>query len=423
MKASPRRKSEVLSKAMPLEGIRVLDLTRALSGPFCTMMLADMGAEVIKVEPPAGDETRLWGPPFIGEVSTYFLSVNRNKKSIAIDLKEKEGVRILKRIVASSQVFVENYRPGTTEKLGIDYNALRRINRDLVYCSISAFGQTGPSRLIPGYDIITFAASGMMSITGEPGRPPVKVGVPISDICSGMYGAYAILGALYRLNSGKSTRGSRSASRGEYIDVSMLEGQISWLTHQASAYFATGENPGPLGSMHPSIAPYQAFKGSDSEYFVVGVANEQLWIKFCDALGLGSIKKDERFSSNALRVEYRVELVEALSNFFSSKTAAEWVETISAGGVPCGPINKLSKVFEDPQVVARKMVLECNHPEAGKIKQLAVPYHFGSKEFTIRSPPPTLGEHTDTILSESGYSKSKIKSLRDSSVIVKSHVK
>lgn len=420
MKVTRGTKSN-LGGSAPLEGIRVVDLTRALSGPFCTMMLADMGAEVIKVEPPSGDETRLWGPPFIGSVSTYFLSVNRNKKSIAIDLKKAQGVKILKRLVATSQVLVENYRPGTTEKLGISYNQLKRVNRDLVYCSISAFGQTGPSRLAPGYDIITFAASGMMSITGEPDRPPVKAGVPISDICAGMYGAYAVLGALYKLNSEKGRqRTSKTKHLGKYIDVSMLEGQISWLTHQASAFFATAKNPEPLGSMHPSIAPYQAFRGSDGEYFVLGVANEQLWVEFCDTLGLADLKEDRRFCSNALRVEHRAELADALSKFFSARTAREWVEMISAAGVPCGPINKLSKVFEDPQVVARKMVLECEHPVAGKIKQLGVPYHFQGTDFSIHSPPPTLGEHTEEILLDVGYSKSEIGRLVASNVVTKS---
>lgn len=404
---------------MPLEGIKVLDLTRAMSGPYCTMMLGDMGAEVIKIEPPSGDETRLWGPPFVGNESTYFLSVNRNKKSIVVDLRKKKGVEILKRIAATSQVLVENYRPGITEKLGINYGRLKRLNTSLVYCSISAFGQTGPSRQIPGYDIITFAASGMMSMTGEPSRPPVKMGVPISDICSGMYGAYAILGALYKQakNIDDTRKKRRSIAQGEYIDVSMLEGQISWLTHQASAFFATGKNPEALGSMHPSISPYQAFRGSDGAYFVLGVANEQLWVKFCDILGLEQLKEDKRFSSNALRVEHRDQLVESLSNFFSSKSADEWVSLISSAGVPCGPINKLSGVFKDPQVIARNMVLECEHPTAGKIKQLGVPYRFGNKQFSIRSAPPRLGEHTNVILSNLGYSKQNIVSLRESGVV------
>ena len=412
--------NEQRKTGLPLEGVKVLDLTRAMPGPYCTMMLADLGADVIKIEPPGGDETRLWGPPFIGEESTYFLSVNRNKKSIVIDLRKEEGVEIIRRLAASSQVLVENYRPGTTEKLGISYPEVKKVNPSIVYCSISGFGQTGPSKEKPGYDIIAFAASGVMSITGEPGRPPVKMGVPVSDICAGMYGAYAIMTALYRQERDKALyppQGSETSPRGEYIDVSMFEGQVSWLTHQASAYFATGENPEPLGSMHPSIAPYQAFKGSDGKYFVIAVGNDVLWKKFCDAVGVPQLKDDERFVSNSSRVKNRSELVTQLANIFSRATADDWIEKTSSVGVPCGPINRLGEVFKDPQVASRKMVLECEHPTAGKIKQIGIPYHFDNFEFAVRSPPPLLGEHTGKILTALGFTQSEVDQLKKGQVV------
>jgi crotonobetainyl-CoA:carnitine CoA-transferase CaiB-like acyl-CoA transferase len=397
---------------MPLEGVRVIDLTRAMAGPFCTMMLADLGAQVIKIEPPGGDETREWGPPFLGKESTYFLSVNRNKKSIVIDLRKEKGVELIKRLAKKSHVLVENYRPGTTTKLGINYEKLREINRSMVYCSISGFGQTGPSKEKPGYDIIALASSGMMSITGEPGRPPVKIGVPVSDICAGMYAAYAITSSLYRQERDAAN------TEGSYIDVSLFEGQISWLTHQASAFFATGENPEPMGSSHTSIAPYQAFRAGDGAYFILAVGNDELWKKFCDSIGISKLKGDPRFVTNSLRVKNKLSLEQELSKVFSKDGSDAWVSKISSAGVPCSPINKLDQVFRDPQVLARKMVVECEHPTAGRIKQLGVPYHFSDYEFEVRSPPPLLGQHTNEILSDLGYSNPEISELRSNQVVV-----
>ena len=405
----------------PLSGVRVIDLTRAMAGPFCTMMLGDMGAEVVKIEPPNGDETREWGPPFVGEESTYFMSVNRNKRSIVIDLRKERGLEILLSLVRKSQVLVENYRPGTTDKLGIGYEKLHRLNPNLIYCSVSGFGQTGPYRQKPGYDIIAFATSGMMSITGEPGRPPVKMGVPVSDICAGMYAAYAIAVSLFNqtLRNSLQTKTSSQTvpAKGTHIDVSMLEGQISWLTHQASSFFATGKNPEPLGSSHPSIAPYQAFKGKDGEYFIVAVGNDDLWRKFCDAIDAPALKNDPRFGTNPTRVAHKPELELDLSQVFSKDTATSWLEKISNAGVPCGPINKLDKVFTDPQVLSRDMVIECEHSTVGKIKQLGIPYHFSDFDFAIRSAPPILGQNTDEILSDLGYDKSEISELRSAKVV------
>jgi crotonobetainyl-CoA:carnitine CoA-transferase CaiB-like acyl-CoA transferase len=392
----------------PLTGVRVLDLSRALAGPFCTMMLADLGADVVKVEPPGrGDETRDWGPPFVNGESAYFMSVNRNKRSIVIDLKSKYGVAVLKKLAKSADVLVENFRPGTMEKLGVGYDTMRRLNQKMVYCSISGFGQTGPYRDRAGYDLVIFAESGQMSITGEQGRPPVKAGVAVSDIGAGMYGAFAIASALL----GRSRTG-----RGEFIDVSLFEGQISWLTYQAGNYFATEKDPVRLGSAHPTIAPYQAFKARD-DYFVIAVGNDDLWRKFCTAIGEEGLLDDPRFTRNPDRVKNRVELEKVLSDVFDEDDASHWVAKLREAGVPCGAINSLSQVFSDPQALAREVVLEVTHEKAGKIKQLNMPFKLGGYRFRVGRPPPTLGENTTEILKEAGYTRDQIRRLLDSKAV------
>ncbi|MGI0090547.1 MAG: CaiB/BaiF CoA transferase family protein [Nitrososphaerales archaeon] len=392
-----------------LKGIKVVDLTRALAGPFCSMMLADMGADVIKVESPdGGDESRSWGPPFLSGESAYFLSINRNKKSIALDLKRDEGREILLRLLKAADVFIENFRPGTTARLGIDYESLKKIKPELVYCSISGFGQTGPDSGKPGYDIIALASSGMMSITGEPDRPPVKMGAPLSDIGAGMYSAYAIVCALFR---------KKATGLGERIDTSLQDGMVSWLTHQAGSFFATGENPPRLGSAHSSVAPYQAFKGKDGSYFVVGVGNDKMWREFCLAIDADGLQGDARFLTNSERVKHRAELEAELVQIFSKDTSANWVLKISQTGIPCSEIRSLSEVFSDPHVVSREMVRETHHPKAGLVKQVGLPYHFANFDFDIRSPPPMLGEHTREILSSLGCSSLEIEKLKSSGII------
>jgi crotonobetainyl-CoA:carnitine CoA-transferase CaiB-like acyl-CoA transferase len=392
----------------PLGGLRVLDLTRALAGPYCTMMLADLGADIIKVEPPGrGDETREWGPPFVNGESAYFMSINRNKRSVVINLKEKAGVEVLGTLARKADVLVENFRPGTAAKLGIDYRSIRRLNPKVVYCSISGFGQTGPFNERAGYDLVVFAESGQMSITGEQGRPPVKAGVAVSDIGGGMFAAFAIVSALLR----RATTGE-----GEYIDVSLFEGQISWLTYQAGNYFATGKNPVRLGSAHPTIAPYQAFKGKD-EYFVIAVGNDELWGKFCAAIGRKGLAGDPRFRTNPERVKNRLDLEKILSKVFQDRPAEEWVGKLVKAGVPSGMINPLDRVFSSPQAKARDMVVEVAHPKAGKIRQLNMPYKFGGHGFRVRMPPPLLGEHTREVLAEAGYSRPKIDKLLASEIV------
>lgn len=396
-----------------LKGVRVIDLSRAMAGPYCTMMLADLGAEVVKVEPPGGDESRSWGPPFHNGESAYFLSINRNKKSIVLDLKTESGREIIRRLIVGCDVFVENFRPGTVAKLGIDYQVLKKINPKLIYCSISGFGQTGPYREKPGYDIIALAMSGMMSIMGENERPPVKAGVPISDIGAGMFAAFAIACSLFRRHI---------TGIGEYIDVSLVEGQMAWLTSQASYYFATGKNPERTGSAHASIVPYQAFKGADDQYFIVAVGNDELFVKFCDAISTIELRDDPRFSTNEKRVENREELIQKLSSYFLKDTAGNWVSKISSAGVPCSMINSLNKIFHDPFVESRRIIQPCKHPTVGIINTIAPPYHFENFEFTVGSAPPLLGQHTIEVLTELGFGKSEIEKVVSETRTKDSHI-
>lgn len=392
-----------------LEGIKIVDFTGYLAGPYCTMILADLGAEVTKVEEPGrGDGSRQWGPPFVDGESAYFLSVNRNKRSITLNLKSDEGRQIASKLVSNSDVLVENFRPGIAERLGIDYESLKKVNPSLIYCSISGFGQDGPYRDKPSYDIIGQAMGGLMSITGEKDCPPVKIGIAIADICAGMFACIGILAALnFRSLTGE----------GDRIDISLLDGQISWLSHQAGYYFATGKNPDRMGSSHPTIVPYQAFKASDS-YFVIAVGNDSLWAKFCDALSLDSLKRDPRFFSNPDRVKNREELKSTLDDFFSKKSSKEWLKLIDAAGVPCAPIQTFDDVFRDSQVLHRHMIEEIAHPKLQrKIKVIGSPIKTSKSSFKIRLPPPTLGENTDDILSDLGYSTEEITKLREKSVL------
>jgi crotonobetainyl-CoA:carnitine CoA-transferase CaiB-like acyl-CoA transferase len=391
-----------------LEGIRIIDLTEYLAGPYCSMILADLGAEVVKVEQPGrGDGSRQWGPPFLGGESAYYLSVNRNKRSLALNLKSDKGRSIFYRLSSTADVFIENFRPGIAQKLGVDYATLSKHNDRLVYCSISGFGQNGPYANKPLYDIIGQGVSGLMSITGEKGRPPVKVGIAISDICGGMFAAVGIL-------AGIAVR--EKTGRGQRIDISIMDGLVSWLSHQAGGFLATGVNPERLGSSHPTIAPYQAFKASDS-YFVVAVGNDALWSKFCEALYLNELFADERFHTNPERVKHREELAQILGDLFVTKPASEWIERIEARGVPCGPVHNLSDVFNDPQVLYRKMINEVQHPSAGTIKVVGVPIKMSDTPGSVRTHPPMLGEHTNQILNSLGYTDTQIADLRKEGVI------
>jgi crotonobetainyl-CoA:carnitine CoA-transferase CaiB-like acyl-CoA transferase len=386
-----------------LEDIRIIDITRAMAGPYCTMMLGDFGAEVIKVERPGeGDESRGWGPPFTGDPygpypgeSAYFLSANRNKYSLTVNLKDPAGVEIIKKLAVVSDVFVENFRTGVLEKMGLGVPDLAEINPGLIYCSISGYGRTGPYRERPGYDAIIQAEGGMMSITGPIEGPPSRVGVPIIDITTGMFAATAILAALHERDE---------SGLGQHIDISLLDSLVAVLANVASNYLISGQPPRRQGNAHPNIAPYESFQARDKG-FVLGAANQQQWEKLCQAVGEESLKADPRFLTNQERVHNRQELVETLNGIFAGRDAADWLALFLEAGLPCGPINGLSEVFQHPQVLARGMVQEMTHATAGEIALPGFPYQLSRTPPEVHQPPPRLGEHNEYILTEIlGYS-------------------
>ena len=393
----------------PLENIKVLDLTRILAGPYCTMMLGDMGAEIIKVENPKnGDDTRGWGPPFLKGVSTYFISVNRNKKSMTLNLKENKGKEILRKLIKQCDVMVENFRPGTLDNLGFSWPEIQKINDKIIFASVSGFGQTGPRKNEPGFDVVIQGEGGIMSITGEPDGPPTKVGASIGDITAGMLAAQGILLGLY-------TR--EKTGKGQMVDISMLDGQISLLTYHANAFFATGKVPNRRGNRHPSITPYETYKCKDG-FLNLGVGNDSLWVKFCDAVGLDKIKDDQRFQINAERVKNREELEKILIPFFENYELKEIIEILRNNGIPCGPINNLEDALNNPQVIQREMVQEIEIPEIGKTKITGVPIKMSATPGSIRMPPPSLGEHTNQILKNYlNISNSEIEHLREKNII------
>src|SRR5205807_5697765 len=331
---------------IPLEGLRVMDLTQDFAGPFCTMILSDLGAEVIKIEKPGtGDETRAWGPPFIDGISYYFLSLNRGKKSVVLDLKTREAQSIVQKLVVDADIFVESSRPGQMARFNLDHQRLRRLNKALVYASISSFGQTGPYRDRLGYDLIAFAMSGIMATTGETGRPPIRMSVPVADIAAGHYASTAILAALSR---------RLVTGRGDYIDLSLQDSIVSWLTYQASYYFATGREPQRLGSAHPSIVPYEAFRCEDRD-LVLAVGNDHQWKNFCHVTGLERLITDRRFSTNPARVKNRHLLIPVLQQMFRRKKAKEWHRILVQAQVPATPVFNIRDVARDPQIRNRRI--------------------------------------------------------------------
>ena len=391
-----------------LDGITVLDLTRVLSGPYCTMMLADMGARVIKVEQPGkGDDTRGWGPPFQNGESAYFLSINRNKESVTLNLKHPDGRRVPDTLIERSDVLVENFRPGTLDKMGLGYTSLSKQRPDLVYCSISGFGQTGPRRREPGYDAVIQGEGGLMSITGSNDGPGYRLGVAIADIVSGMFSAYGIAIALLARHR---------TGRGQFVDVGMLDAVTALLTYQAGIYFATETAPARLGNRHPTIVPYETLEAADGD-LVVAVGNDQLWQTFCGVLQLETLADDDRFKTNKDRVSAHDELRPLLVERLKTRPAAEWLSKLKEAGVPCGGVRDLDELFSDPQIIERAMVVALDHPAAGLIRQLGVPIKLSDTPGAVRTPPPLLGEHTETVLRELGLSMEEVEHLRQSGAV------
>ena len=370
----------------PLDGITVFDLTRVLSGPYCTMLLADMGARVIKIEQPSkGDDTRAWGPPFLEGESAYFLSINRNKESVTLDFKSAEGRAILDRLLARCDVVVENFRPGTLARIGLDYKTLAPRFPRLVYCSVSGFGQTGPRAKEPGYDAVMQGEGGLMSITGAADGPPYRLGVAIADIVSGMFAAYGVaLAHFARERTGE----------GQQVDVAMLDAVAALLTYQAGNFFASGKVPTRLGNRHPSIAPYETFAASDGD-FVLAVGNDEQWRTFCAA---AEINEDPRFATNRQRVTAYDELRPVIADRLRTRPRQQWIERLTAAGVPCGSVRNLQELFDDPQLAAREMIARVEHATIGALRTLGVNVKLSGTPGSVRTAPPTLGQHTDAVL-------------------------
>ena len=392
----------------PLAGIRVLDLTRVLAGPFCSMILGDMGAEIIKVEEPGkGDDTRGW-PPFSGGEATYFLSVNRNKKSLTLNMKAPDGQAILRRLVAKADVVLENFRPGTMERLGFGYDALRKLNPRLIYCAISGFGESGPEASRPGYDLIVQGESGVMDLTGFADGPPVKVGNSVADLVSGMAAAHGVtLALLSRARTGK----------GQKVEIGMLDVMASLLTYQAGLYWNGGGRPARRGNQHPSIVPYEVFQAQDA-YMTLGVANNSLFDRMCRAIGREELAKDPRFDSEASRVTNREVLVPLLNSIFSTRPASDWLKRLDEAGVPAGRIKTVAEVCDSEHLRARGMFVSLNHPKAGAVTAMGVPIRLWDTPGAAQAPAPLLGQHTDEILTGLlRIPRAKVDKLRADSVI------
>ncbi|KAK2859781.1 hypothetical protein Q5P01_004401 [Channa striata] len=398
----------------PLDGIRVLDLTRVLAGPFATMILGDLGAEVIKVERPgAGDDTRAWGPPFIASESVYYLSVNRNKKSIAVDLKNPRGAKIIQELSGVCDVLVENYLPGKLHQMGLGYEQLSRMNPQLIYCSISGYGQTGPQSQSPGYDSIASAVSGMMHITGPEDGDPVRPGVAMTDLATGLYAHGAIMAALLQRHK---------TGKGVHIDCNLLSSQVSCLSHVAANYLNAGKEARRWGTAHESIVPYQGFKTKDG-HVVVAAGNDKQFVKVCQVLELMELTEEPNYKTNKLRVQHRRALLHTLSQRFLQENTADWLRRFEGSGVPVGPINSIQEVFSTPQVKHNGLIQEMNHPTAGRITVPGPAVRFSGFSPSRPTPPPLIGQHTAQVLRDTlSYSDDIIKALLESRAVTQNDV-
>ena len=393
--------------ALPLDGVTVLDCTQVMAGPFCTLLLGDMGADVIKVERPEGDDVRRQGPPWIAGRAASFLAINRNKRSIVLNLRTDEGKEVFRKLAQRADVVAENFRPGAMDKLGLGHKQLLELKPSLIYAAISGFGQTGPYSQRRGFDLVAQGMSGLMSVTGHPGGPPVKVGVPITDLTAGMYAAYGILNAyIHRLKTGE----------GQMVDTSLLEAGIAYSFWESTVYFYGGEVPGPLGSAHRLSAPYQAFRTSDG-YMNIGGATQRTWASLCKAIGQEELASDPRFAEPGDRKIREVELAAILEETFSTHTTAHWMTVLDEAGVPCGPIYDLDQMYHDPQVLARNMLVEQQDPELGTLRNIGIPVKLSATPGRIRRRAPDLGEHTREVLLEAGYAGADVDRLAEAGVV------
>ena len=402
--------------AGPLRGIRIIDCSTVLAGPFATMLLGDLGADVIKVEPPEGDATRGWGPPWVGSIedgtrtAAYYLAVNRNKRSIRLDLSTEDGREVLRRLLRNADAVVENHKVGGFAKLGFADDVLRELNPALLHLAISGFGTRGPDADKPGYDFVIQAIGGLMSITGEPDGRPMKVGVAISDVVSGLFGAVSLIaGLLGRERSGAGAAGQR-------VDVSLLQSTLAVLVNQAQNALVTGAQPRRRGNAHPSIVPYETFATADGE-IAIGVGSERQWAKLGPAIGLPALATEARFATNGDRVEHRDELIPILAERFATQTSAGWLARLDEAGIPAGPILDVPAAFDSPQATALGMRVPLEHPRLGSVDQVGLPFELTATPASIRTPPPLLGEHTDEILAEAGYAPFDIERLRGAGVV------
>ena len=396
------------ANAPPLEGVKVLDLTQIMAGPYCAMTLGDMGADVVKVEKPnGGDDARRMGPPFIKGESAAFLGINRNKRSVVVDMRTDDGREIVQELARRSDILIQNFRPGSLERMGLGYEQVREINPAIIYCTISGFGATGPYARRGGFDLVAQGMSGLMSVTGHPGAPPTKIGAPVCDLNAGMFAAIGILTAyVNRLRTGT----------GQHVDTSLLEGGIAYTFWESAMYFATGEPPGPMGSAHRLTAPYQAFETADG-YINVGAANQANWERLCIAIGRDDLASDPRFARPRDRMDNLDALVSTLEDTFARETTGHWLTALEAAGVPAGPIYTLDEVYADPQVRARDMVVETEHPTAGRVRNIGIPVKLSETPGAFRRPAPALGEHTDEVLRELGVSDERAALLRASGAV------
>jgi crotonobetainyl-CoA:carnitine CoA-transferase CaiB-like acyl-CoA transferase len=392
-----------------LKGIKIVELSQLAAGPLCSMMLADMGAEVIKIEiPDRGDGLRHWGMPYVGKDSVYFLGLNRNKKSVTLNLKTQKGKKIFFKMLKTADVLIENFRPGTMERLGLGYEIVMKINPKIIYCRISGYGQTGPYRQYGGYDLIAQGESGLMMVTGEENGPPIKIGAAVVDYGAGMNAAYGVVVAL--LNREKT-------SKGQMVDVALLDTAVYWMAfYQIGSYFAMGKPHKRLTTGHPLATPYEAYKTRDI-YITIGCSSDKHWKMFCDVIGRKELTENPLFETNLKRVENRAKLSSILSEIFVTKNGKEWLTLFRKVGIPCGPVNTIEKVVSDKQVVHREMLITIDHPMAGKIKIPGIPVKLSETPGTIKQPPPILSQHTEEVLTKMGFSKTDIKKMRQENVI------